>query len=52
VVCPLDGNLWVVMFSADAIMETAFVIENPDSYLQPNLFEQIGSLGEVLHESK
>lgn len=39
------------MFSADAIMETAFVIENPDSYLQSSLFEQVGSLDEVLHES-
>ncbi len=51
VVCPLEGNLWMVMFSADAFMETAFVIENPDSYLQPSLFERVGSLDEVLHES-
>lgn len=51
VVCPLDGDLWLVMFSLDAVMETAFVIENPDSYLQPSLFDQIGSLDEVLHES-
>ena len=52
VICPLDRNLWMVMFSADAIMETAFVIENPDSYLQPSLFERVGSLDEVLHGSK
>lgn len=51
VACPLDEDLWLVIFSLDAIMETAFVVENPDSYLQPTLFERIGSLDEVLHES-
>lgn len=30
-------------------MESAFVIENSDSYLQPSLFERIGTLDEVLH---
>ncbi len=51
VVCQVDGDLWLVMFSLDAIMETAFVVENPDSYLRPTLFERIGSLEEVLNDS-
>lgn len=52
VVCSLDGDVWLVMFSLDAIMETAFVIENPDSYLQPALFERIGSLDEVINGTR
>lgn len=51
IVCSLAGKLWLVMFSIDGIMETAFVVENPDSYLQPSLFERIGTLDEVLHGS-
>jgi len=51
VVCPFGGKLWLVMFSVDAVIETAFAVENPDSYLQPALFERIGTLDEVLHGS-
>jgi hypothetical protein len=43
------GRLWLAMLTPDGVMETAFVVENPDSYLQPSLFERIGLLEEVFH---
>jgi hypothetical protein len=45
-------DLWLVMFSFEGIMESAFVIENPQIYLSPPQFEQIGLLGEVLDENE
>lgn len=51
VVSALDAVVWLVMFSLDGILETAFVVENPDSYLNTSLFERIGTLDEVAHES-
>ena len=44
----LDGNHWLVMFSLDGILESAFVVENPESYLSPPNFEFMGLLHEVL----
>jgi hypothetical protein len=40
------------MFSFEGIMESAVVIENPQIYLSPPQFEQIGLLGEVLDENE
>jgi hypothetical protein len=48
VVTVLDGNHWLVIFSWDGVLESAFVVENPSSYLSPPTFEFIGLLCEVL----
>jgi hypothetical protein len=44
----LAGRLWLVMFSLGGIMESAFIVENPNSYLNKPNFEYIGLLSEVL----
>jgi len=48
IVTVLDGNHWLVIFSMDGVLESAFVSENPESYLSPPNFEPIGLLHEVL----
>lgn len=42
---------WLVMFSLDGILESAFVVENPETYLTSPEFEWVGLLEEVLDES-
>jgi len=44
----LQGHFWLVMFTLEGIMESAFVVERPDYYLDKPVFERIGSLNEVL----
>lgn len=44
-----EENTWLVMFSMDGIMETAFVVERPDKYLSSPDYEYIGSVSEVIH---
>jgi hypothetical protein len=48
VVTVLDGDHWLVIFSWDGVLESAFVVENPASYLSSPTFEFIGLLREVL----
>ena len=48
VVTVLDGNYWLVIFSWDGVLESAFVVKHPASYLIPPHFESIGLLREVL----
>jgi hypothetical protein len=48
IVTVLEGNHWLVIFSMDGILESAFVVENPESYLRPPNFEPMGLLYEVL----
>lgn len=38
---------WLVMFSDDGVLESAFVVERPERYLNNPGFERIGRLGEV-----
>lgn len=44
----LTGRVWLVMFSLEGILESAFIVENPNSYLNKPNFEYIGLLNEVL----
>lgn len=44
----LDGRLWLVMASFEGIMETAFVVENADTYLEREVFQYIGKMSEVM----
>jgi hypothetical protein len=48
IVTVLEGNHWLVIFSMDGILESAFVVKNPESYLRPPNFEPMGLLYEVL----
>lgn len=48
VLAVLQGHHWFVMFALDGLMESAYVVENPDTYLAKPVFELVGSLNEVL----
>ena len=48
VVATIQDQFWLVMFSLDGLMESAFVVERPDYYLDKPVFERIGPLNEVL----
>jgi len=39
---------WLVILTMDAVIESAFVVEHPDSYLNRSIFGSVGLLGEVL----
>lgn len=48
VAAPLEERLWLVVASFDGRMETAFVVENPTTYLERPAFRRVGKLGEVM----
>ena len=48
VAASIEDRVWLVIASFDGVVETAFVVENPTSYLERSAFRYIGKLGEVL----
>lgn len=50
VVSAIENKHWLVMFSYDGILESCFVLERPERYLDKPGFERIGFLGEVYNE--
>ncbi|HMT21770.1 MAG TPA: hypothetical protein PKE20_11100 [Promineifilum sp.] len=44
----IGDQVWLIIASFDGVMETAFVVENPASYLERYTFRYIGKLHEVL----
>jgi hypothetical protein len=44
----VQSHHWLVMLTLDGLMESAYVIENPGSYLNKPVFEMVGLLNEVL----
>ena len=50
VVATVHTQQWLVMFTYNSVLESAFVVENPERYLSKPGFEWIGSLGEVDNE--
>lgn len=50
VVAMVQTNRWLIMFSYDGVLESAFVVEHPERYLNKPGFEWIGSLGELDNE--
>ncbi len=48
VAATIDDNVWLIMFGLDGIMETAFVVEWPDQYLNRREFEFIDTLGALM----
>jgi hypothetical protein len=47
VVARVEAQMWLVMFGYDGVMESAFVLEQPERYLNKPEFEKVGSLSEV-----
>lgn len=48
VAATIENQIWLVIADFDGVMETAFIVENPASYLERPAFVYIGRLGEVL----
>ena len=46
----VDGVVWLVIFGADGILETAFPPRNLDDYLIKRGFVLLGRLGDMAHE--
>ncbi len=44
----LEDRLWLVIASLNGVMETAFVVENSETYLNRVAFEYVGKMGEVV----
>lgn len=50
VVATVKNQEWIVMFAYDGTLESAFVLERPEKYLNKPGFEKIGLLSEVDNE--
>jgi len=48
VVALVQDRHWLVMFSLDGVMESAYVVGRPDRYLSKPVFDPVGFLSEVL----
>ena len=48
IVAVVQDRNWLVMFSLDGLIESAYVVENPDRYLSKSVFEMVGLLNEVI----
>jgi hypothetical protein len=44
----VGGRVWLVMFSLEGILESAYVVIDPDSYLTSPKFDFVGPLNEVI----
>lgn len=42
-----QAETWLVMFDLSGVMESAFVVERPQHYLNRPVFQRLGSLQEV-----
>ncbi len=43
----VEGQVWLVMFDMAGWMESAFVVENPQSYFRKSAFQAIGYLKDI-----
>lgn len=50
IVAVIQGRHWLVMFALDGLMESAYIVENPDHYLSNPVFDLLGPLSEVLYD--
>jgi hypothetical protein len=50
VVAKIEEQDWLVMIGPNGVLETAFVVERPERYLQKPGFEYLGRLSEVNNE--
>jgi len=50
VVAPVEERLWLVMIGMDGVMETAFPLRDPTTYLADPAYSHLGRLQELWHE--
>lgn len=50
VVAPIQGRQRFVMCDLDGVLESAYVVERPERYLERPVFEWLGTLGEILYD--
>lgn len=50
IVSEIAEQSWLVMFDLDGVLESAYIVERPDSYLNHPEFELLGTLNEIQHE--
>lgn len=50
VVAAIQGRQWLVMCDLDGVLESAYVVERPERYLERPVFEWLGTLGEILYD--
>lgn len=48
VVADTEKQTWLIMFDLDGLLESAFIVERPDSYLNNAVFDKLGTVEEVL----
>lgn len=48
IVSTIDGKAWLVMLTIEGIIETAFIVENPETYFSSARFKFISPLSEIL----
>lgn len=44
----LDDRVWLVIAAFDGLLETAFIVENPETYLRRLAFQWVGKMSEVV----
>ena len=49
-VATIQDRCWLVMFDLDGVLESAYVVERPDHYLNRPVFELLGTLGEMIDD--
>lgn len=50
VVSVVEGHHWLVMFDLDGVLESAYLVERPDRYLNRTEFELLGTMSEIQDE--
>ncbi|MEZ4664508.1 MAG: hypothetical protein R2911_43805 [Caldilineaceae bacterium] len=43
----VNGNHWLVMFALNGVLESAYIVERPERYLNKSEFEYVGLLSKV-----
>ncbi|MCE7989619.1 MAG: hypothetical protein DYG89_51385 [Caldilinea sp. CFX5] len=50
IVAPYQGQVWLVMFGMNGIMETSFPPDDPVTYFQDPKYHLLGQIQELYHE--
>lgn len=50
VVGTIQSRVWLVMCDLDGVLESAYIVERPEHYLNRPVFESLGILGEILDD--
>jgi hypothetical protein len=48
IVATLQVQSWLVMFGLDGVLESAFVLERPDLYMDKPTFKWLGTVGDLI----